>query len=202
MWQHVAMGVWTVVENTLGIRTTLCGMRYVVIGTSGVGKSTFAKALAAYTHAAYIELDHLHWAPDWTERPDTEFSAAVASATETERWVVDGNYSVVRSIVWPRATHVIWLNFSRSVVFTRIIRRTVRRAALREKLWHGNQESFRRSFLSKDSIILWSLTTYQKNQLKYAALRDSGHFGHLHWHEIQTPAEAARFLSNVGRADA
>jgi adenylate kinase family enzyme len=32
-------------------------MRYLVIGTSGAGKSTFAKRLAHKIHASYIELD-------------------------------------------------------------------------------------------------------------------------------------------------
>jgi hypothetical protein len=31
--------------------------------------------------------------------------------------------------VWARATDIVWLNFSRTVVFSRVIRRTVLRAA-------------------------------------------------------------------------
>jgi hypothetical protein len=48
-----------------------------------------------------------------------------------ERWVVDGNDSIVREALWPPATHVVWLNFSRAVVFYRIIRRTLGRAITR-----------------------------------------------------------------------
>ena len=36
-------------------------MRYLVIGTSGAGKSTFAKRLAHKIHASYIELDSRYW---------------------------------------------------------------------------------------------------------------------------------------------
>ncbi|MFT3820344.1 MAG: toxin [Rubrivivax sp.] len=172
-------------------------MRYVVIGTSGAGKSTFARALADATQSRCVELDALHWAPGWTERPRSEFEQAVAAATQGPAWVVDGNYSVVRDIVWPRASHVVWLNFSRAVVFSRIVRRTLRRSLLREPLWHGNRESIARAFFSRDSIILWSLSTYHQNQAKYRALRESGVFGHLQWHELRTPAEASRFLART-----
>lgn len=103
----------------------------------------------------------------------------------------------LRDIVWPRASHIVWLNFSRAVVFSRIVRRTVRRSLFREPLWHGNRESITRAFFSKDSIILWSLSTYHKNRAKYRALRESGAFGQLQWHELRTPAEADRFLSRA-----
>jgi adenylate kinase family enzyme len=176
-------------------------MRYVVIGTSGAGKSTFARSLAEATGGHYVELDQLHWAPGWTERPRCEFAQAVAAATEGPAWVIDGNYSAVRDIVWPRASHIVWLNFSRAVVFSRIVRRTVRRSLLREPLWHGNRESIARAFFSKDSIILWSLSTYHKNRAKYRALRESGAFGHLQWHELRTPSEAARLLSQARGLD-
>ena len=36
-------------------------MRYLVIGTSGAGKSTFAKKLARKIRASYIELDSHYW---------------------------------------------------------------------------------------------------------------------------------------------
>src|SRR5450432_3590920 len=104
-------------------------MRYVVIGTSGVGKSTFGRSLAQATNCRYIELDELHWAENWVERPDADFAEAVRGAIGGDRWVVDGNYSVVREVIWPKATHVIWLNFSRRVVFSRVFWRTLKRTA-------------------------------------------------------------------------
>jgi adenylate kinase family enzyme len=171
-------------------------MRYVVVGTSGVGKSTFGRALAQAANCRYIELDELHWAGNWVERPDSEFSDAVRDAVRGDRWVVDGNYSVVRELVWPRATHIIWLNFSRRIVFSRVLWRTLKRVAVGERLWHGNRESLSRAFLSRESILLWAVTTYKKNQDKYAKLRLSGQFQHLDWQEFTTPSQATRFVEN------
>lgn len=169
-------------------------MRYVVVGTSGSGKSTFARKLSAITHASYVELDDLHWSEDWTPRPRQEFESHVRRATSGEAWVVDGNYSIIRPIVWSKATHVVWLNYARSVVFSRIVWRTLRRAATRETLWHGNRESFSKALLSKESILLWSFTTYSKNLAKYTALREENEHPQLVWTELHSPKNARDFL--------
>ena len=174
--------------------------RFVVVGTSGSGKSTFARRLAAKLHAAYVELDDLYWDANWTPRPAVEFAAAVRVATEADRWVVDGNYSVVRDDFWPRATDVVWLNFSRHVVFARVAGRTLRRSVTRERLWAGNRESLRKAFLSKDSILLWSLTTFGRNRVKYARLRAGPEYAKLRWHELRTPSQAEAFLRAVDPA--
>ena len=169
-------------------------MRCVVVGTSGSGKSTFARALARVIEAPYVELDQLHWAPRWTPRPREEFESAVLAATSGERWVIDGNYSSMQPLFWPLATHIVWLNFSRSVVFSRIIRRTLKRTLTRQKLWAGNRESFVTAFLSKDSILLWSFTTFDRNRARYAELRESPLYSQLQWHELRTPRQAQEFL--------
>jgi adenylate kinase family enzyme len=127
-------------------------------------------------------------------RTRAEFEARVAAATAGERWVADGNYTVVRHVVWTRATDIVWLNFSRTVVFSRVIRRTVSRAAKREELWSGNRETFAKAFLSRDSILLWSFTTFDLNRRKYAAASASGEHAHLRWHELRSPRAARRFL--------
>ena len=172
-------------------------MRFVVVGTTGAGKSTFARKLASIIGGDHVELDALHWDADWTPRTRSEFEARVAAHTTGERWVADGNYSVVRNLVWTRATDIVWLDFSRTVVFSRVIRRTLRRATLREELWAGNRESLAKAFLSKDSILLWSFTTFGKNRSKYAAARASGEHPHLRWHELHSPREARKFLRAV-----
>ena len=172
----------------------MTGQRYVVVGTSGSGKSTFARSLASIIGGSHVELDALHWGADWTPRTTPEFEGGVAARITGERWVADGNYSVVRHLVWARATDIVWLNFSRTVVFSRVIRRTLRRGITREELWSGNRESLRMALFSRESILLWSFTTFAGNRVKYAAARESGEHPHLRWHELRTPREARRFL--------
>lgn len=172
-------------------------MRWLVVGTSGCGKSTLARALAAAQGADYVELDELFWGPGWKKRATADFIAGVREATRGERWVADGNYSVVRTALWPRATHVVWLDFGRATVLARIVGRTSRRVATQEPMWHGNRESVGKAFFSRESIIWWSITTFDKNRRKYAALREDAAWAHLSWVVLRSPREARAFLESM-----
>lgn len=170
-------------------------MRYIVIGTSGAGKSTFAAALAQSLGCTYIELDQLFWGPHWQAVPTEQFRAATQQATTPARWVADGNYSAVRDVLWRRGTHIVWLNYGRRTVWPRVLWRTIHRALWRTPLFHGNRESLRSAFFSRDSIVLWSLTTFNKNRRKYTALRQDPQYRHLQWTEFTHPAQAAAWLA-------
>src|SRR4051794_28329124 len=117
--------------------------RVAVIGTSCSGKTTFARSLAAKLAVPHIELDALHWGPNWTPRDPDVFRASVDVATSQSHWVCDGNYRVVRDLVWSRATAIVWLNYSFPTVFRRAITRTAVRCVRRTPLYAGNQESLR-----------------------------------------------------------
>ena len=179
------------------MKSELAEMRVVVVGTSGAGKTTFANALVAAMNLQHTELDQLHWGPGWTPAPTEQFVRATAQAAAGQRWVMDGNYSVVRDQLWPRATHIVWLNYGRGTVFSRVLWRTIRRAALGTQLFHGNRESWRSAFFSKDSILLWSWQTFAKNQRKYSDLRASGQFAQAQWLEFHTPQQAERWLVSL-----
>lgn len=172
-------------------------MRYLVVGTSGAGKSTFAGTLAIAKQCPYIELDSHYWGADWQAVPTEQFKQSVVEATQGPCWVADGNYSAVRDVLWPRATHIVWLNYGRFTVFSRLLLRTLSRGIARTRLSHGNRESLRMAFFSRDSILFWSLTTYAKNQTKFAALRDGEKFAHLQWTEFTEPSLATQFLKNA-----
>ena len=66
--------------------------RVVVVGTSGAGKTTFARRLAGSLGVRHIELDALHWDSGWVPKGLDEFRQSVGEAVAQERWVVDGNY--------------------------------------------------------------------------------------------------------------
>jgi len=177
-------------------------MRFIVVGTSGSGKSTFARALAENQGCPHVELDDLFWGPNWTPKHPDEFEELARRAADGDRWVIDGNYSPVREIVWPKGTHVVWLNFGRTTVMLRVLRRTVWRAVSRQPLWHGNRESVRQAFFSRKSILVWSATTYTKTKIRYAKLRTENAYPHLQWFELRSAAEVEDFLVRHARTDA
>lgn len=171
--------------------------RVVVIGSSCSGKSTFSQHLSKKLKIECIELDQLHWLPNWEERPVEEFKDLVSKAVTSDSWVVDGNYSVARDIVWPRATTIVWLNHSFSLVMYRSITRSVIRAATKKKLFAGNIESFKQSFLSSDSIIWWVIKTFHKKQKSYAYLLNHRNTEGLKIIELNNQSQVDAYLKNV-----
>jgi adenylate kinase family enzyme len=171
--------------------------RIVVVGTSGCGKTTFAQALAARLRIPHVELDALHWGPNWTLPPSDTFRAQVAAAAARPGWVLDGNYGKVRDIIWPRAEAVVWLDYALPVILARLARRTLLRIVTRERLWGTNRESARLAFFSRDSILLWAIQTYGVNRRRYPeALAGPAH-AHLRVAHFRTPGAAAAWLRTV-----
>ena len=170
--------------------------RAIVIGTSCSGKTTFARDLAARLDAPHTELDSLHWLPGWKERDPESFRSLVGEWAARERWIIDGNYTRVRDILWPRATALIWLDYPFPLVFWRSVRRTITRAATGEEICNGNRESLRIAF-SRNSIILWAIQTHKKNKRRYDGLFKSRDYSHLGKVRLKTPKAAAAFLDRA-----
>ena len=171
--------------------------RVVVIGTSCVGKTTFAQALARVLNFPHVELDSLHWQPNWIPRPPEEFRALTAQALAEDCWITDGNYGAVRDLVWSRATTIIWLNYSFPVVLWRALVRTIRRVLTQEELFSGNRESLRMAFLSRESILWWVITTFHRRRRQYRRLFDTATTPRLAYVEFRSPAEARNFLRGI-----
>lgn len=171
--------------------------RVNVVGVSGSGKSTFARRLASLLDTTYVEMDSLHWDPNWTEVSKEELLARVDSALEADRWVLDGNYSRTRPIKWARATCVVWLDYSLSVALTRVVLRTIRRVFTREELWAGNRESLRMMF-SRSSIVLWTLQTHASKRRDLTAAMEDPRWSHIRFIRLRTPNEAEQFLQALG----
>ena len=170
--------------------------RIVVVGVTGSGKTTFARALATRLACTHIELDALHWLPGWQEKPADDFRRDVAEATATDQWVIDGNYSVVRDIVWGRAQAAIWLDYPLRLILWRLMRRTTRRLLTQEEIWNGNRETLRNQ-LRSDSLFIWALRTYPKYQRTYPVLFEQPEYQHLTVIRLTSPQAAEKWLEEM-----
>jgi adenylate kinase family enzyme len=176
-------------------------MRVAVVGTSCSGKTTFARELSEVVGAAHIELDALHWKANWEARSTAEFRSLVEDAVSCEGWVADGNYQAVRELVWSRATAVVWLNYPFWRVFSRALLRTLRRVLTREELYSGNRESLRQAFFSRDSILLWVITSHWGRNREYRRLKEMGpDYPGLRVLELRTPSQTSRLLAQLRAA--
>lgn len=182
-------------EKRISLRAQMA--RVVVIGTSCAGKTTFARSLANTLTVPHIELDALFWQPNWIPRPSEEFRALTARALSQNGWITDGNYGIVRDLVWSRATMVIWLNYAFPIVLWRALTRTARRVLTREKLFSGNRESFRMAVFSRESILWWVITTFHPHRKQYRTLFGREQFPHLNYFELRKPSEAERLFTEL-----
>jgi adenylate kinase family enzyme len=169
--------------------------KIAVVGTTCAGKTTIAKRLAEIHGVPHIELDALHWGPDWSEAPADEYRARVEQGLAVDGWVVDGNYTgKLGDLVLERADLVVWLDPSLPTVLRRLGTRTVRRVRTGEELWGGNRETWRGAFFSHDSLFLWALKThrprrarYEERLAKYDVVR------------LRSPSDAEAWLARSGR---
>jgi len=136
-----------------------------VIGPTGSGKTTFARALAQKLGVPHIELDALFWKPSWVESSAEELRAKVERALAVDGWVVDGNYSgKLGTYVIDRADEIVWLDLPLRTTWSRLFLRTVRRLWTRELICGSNRENFRQAFLSRESILIYALRTYRRTR--------------------------------------
>src|ERR1700722_6912659 len=171
-------------------------MRVSVIGTSGAGKTTFGKALAAKLQVEFVELDAIFHQPGWTELPEAEFQARVHAAVAADEWVVDGNYGAVRPIVLERATTVAWLDYPRPLIMKRVIRRSVSRAISQRELWNGNRESAL-GWFKPDHPIRWAWSQHGRKRTEYEARFREPAYQDLDVLRFRTPSAARAWLRAV-----
>ena len=175
------------------------GPRIAVVGVTGSGKTTLALRLADLLEIPRIELDSLHWLPGWRAMEDEPFRALVTQAIDGPAWITDGNYGKARDIIWERATTIVWLDYRLPVIIYQLFRRTVQRITQREVLWNGNRETWKGTFLSKDSLFLWALHTHPLHRKEYPRLLALQEYAHLRLIHLRSRAETTRWVEWLAR---
>jgi len=173
--------------------------RIVTIGTTSSGKSTLAETLANKFGYTFIDLDALHWEPNWTEAPLDVFRSRVEEATRAPNWVVAGNYHVVRDLLWRKAEVVIWLDYSLPRIFWQLTRRTFKRWWTQELLWGTNRENLWMHFKlwSDESLYHWLFKTYWRRRREYPVLLAQPEHQHLKLIQFKHPRETDAWLMQL-----
>ena len=172
-----------------------------MIGTSGTGKTTFAQKLSERLGYPYIEMDKIFWGPNWQWPSDEFFFGNLRTALAGDRWVLDGNYTRTIPIKWERIEMVVWLDYSFPRTLFQALKRALRRSLTQEEIWEGtgNRESFRKSFFSKNSIVLWTIKTHRPVRLKYEAYLRDPKYSHIQFVRLKNHREADAFLNRINK---
>ena len=170
--------------------------RICVIGTSGAGKTTLACQVAQKLNIPHFELDSLFWEPNWVTAPRDIFRRRVEESLVSNNWIVDGNHSKTRDIVWGKANTLVWLDYSFPLIMSRVLWRTFHRVVTKQQICNGNYESLKKTF-SKESIILWSLQTYRKRKREYPILIKQPEYSHLNIVRLNSPQAAEDWFSTL-----
>ena len=176
------------------------GRRIVVWGATGSGKTTFARHLSGALGLGFVELDAIHHARGWNSTGYDEMRAVLTQRLGAlpGGWVSDGSYTHISDIYLPFADALIWLHLPWRVSFWRLLKRTLTRAWTREPAYHedGPRESWRLSFLSRESILWWSIhhhrTGVRNSRERIAALPPS-----VRVHELRSAREVRTFLARL-----
>lgn len=173
--------------------------RVVVVGVTSAGKSSLAERLAQRFDLNYVELDALYWEPDWQGAPLEVFRARVEKAMEAERWIVAGNYHIVRDLIWPKAEVVIWLDYPLLTVLRQLTRRTFKRWWTRELLWGTNHERLwvHSKLWSADSLYHWLFKTYWRRKRETPLLLSQPAHRHLTFIRLSHPGETQEWLERL-----
>ncbi len=176
----------------------------MVVGGSGCGKSRVAQRLAESLRLPCISKDALIWKAGWMLTPRSEWPSLFEAATDGPAWIYDGNVSGIddpgAALVVARADTILWIDLPRWRVMTQLALRTFRRVCTGEELWHGNRESWRGSFLSRDSVILWGWSSYPGLYQSYSRIfaeEVNPGFRHLVRIRLRSRREIVAWLADI-----
>jgi len=171
-------------------------MRINVVGTAGCGKSTVGKRIAERLDIPYIQLDELHWKPNWVESTDEELFPKLEKALSSDEWVLDGNYTRTIPIKWKRVQMVVYLDLPFHIVLYRIIKRSLVRGIKNEELWHGNKETLWKHLFTRDSMILWTIRHFPENRKRYTELSEKSEYSHIKFVRLRSRKEVEDFVTH------
>ena len=161
----------------------------VVVGCCGAGKSTFSAELAFRLRVPYVERDALG------KLGSDEYRAAVETMLKTDAWVFDGPPYFVDHLVYPAAQVVVCLDYSRSLVMKRAIRRSIKRTFARAEPSKNQSGRLRQWIAPGGPLFAWK--TYAQRKQEFATLSEKTELSETQILRFNHPREARDWLASL-----
>lgn len=166
-------------------------MKIMIMGSSGSGKSTYARKLGEALALPVYHLDAYYWKPGWVETPKEEWVKFNEQLVMKEEWIIDGHYGSTMDIRAQAADVIIYFDLSPWITTYRIFKRRIQyHGKTRPDLNEGCPESIDWPFIKyvwnfrrdKHSNVLNRLAKYPKDTKVII---------------IKRPKEAKRMLNEI-----
>ena len=171
--------------------------KIVVVGSTGSGKTTLAKALSKKLNIPHVELDSLSWLPGWQQRPTYELMEIVEKITDGSEWVICGNYPKLRVFTIYQADCLVWLDYPFIICFWQTLKRSFRQIVKREKYSNGDQETFVRLCTPKSSILLWLIKNFKQRNKIYAQMMQDPFYKDKTFVRLKSHKQAKQWLEKI-----
>lgn len=170
--------------------------RILVVGSTGAGKTTLARAVSGRLGIPFHEMDALAFTgPGWQENP--RLVDDVSRLSEGPAWVIDSfGHPSVRDLLWERADTVVWLDHPRTVVMRRVLRRSAARTLLRRRVFGGNVETFG-SWFDAEHPVWWAWSQYATRRSDIAARCEAPRPTPLKVVHLRTPRATRTWLTRL-----
>jgi adenylate kinase family enzyme len=176
------------------------GRHVVVWGATGSGKTTLARRIGGTLGLPVIELDAIRHDGAWdaVDFPEMRQRLQQRLANSPDGWVIDGSYNPTHDLYLPHADTLIWLHQPWRVSFYRLFKRTVGRAWRRQPVYepNGPHESWRLTFLTRRSILWWSIS-HHRTHVRTTRERIDTLDPRIQVHDLHSDDEVAAFLARL-----
>lgn len=169
--------------------------RLVVIGSSGAGKSTFARRWAEAASAPHVELDTLAF-ENRAAVPFEVLNTRLAALTAGPRWVVEGMHRLeLQRHALPFADAVVWLDPPLPVVVLRLVRRLLSHL-LQGRERHGRRITLR-TLKGELAFLVKTIRKFRQRRRNAAALfEEAATTGTATFH-IRRSRQAQQLLAKI-----